>query len=168
MNVYQNSTEGVVSFNITTFDLAGNSLTVNQTQLNSPNITIDRVNPTLSNLTIYSNNRNTSLATLGDTLNITITVNEDLSSANITLLDATYAMSITDTVANASVIVDATHADGKVEFNITAFDLAGNSLTVNQTQLDSPNITIDKNVPSVTNLTLYSNNRIHHLQELVI
>ena len=25
------------------------------------------------------------------------------------------------------------HADGKVEFNITAFDLAGNSLTVNQT-----------------------------------
>ena len=158
VNVYQNSTEGVVSFNITAFDLAGNSLTVNQTQLNSPNITIDRVNPTLSNLTIYSNNRNTSLATLGDTLNITITVNEDLSSANITLLDATYAMSITDTVANASVIVNATHADGKVEFNITAFDLAGNSLTVNQTQLDSPNITIDKNVPSVTNLTLYSNN----------
>ena len=119
VNVYQNSTEGVVSFNITTFDLAGNSLTVNQTQLNSPNITIDRVNPTLSNLTIYSNNRNTSLATLGDTLNITITVNEDLSSANITLLDATYAMSITDTVANASIIVDATHADGNLWYHST-------------------------------------------------
>ena len=95
---------------------------------------------------------------LGDTLNITITANEDLSSANITLLDATYTMSITDMVANASVIVNASHADGKVEFNITTFDLAGNSLTVNQAQLDSPNITIDKNVPSVTNLTLYSNN----------
>ena len=95
---------------------------------------------------------------MGDTLNITITANEDLSSANITLLDATYTMSIADMVANASVIVDASHADGKVEFNITAFDLAGNSLTVNQAQLDSPNITIDKNVPSVANLTLYSNN----------
>ena len=95
---------------------------------------------------------------MGDTLNITITANEDLSSANIALLDATYTMSITDMVANASVIVNAAHADGKVEFNITAFDLAGNSLTVNQAQLDSPNITIDKNVPSVTNLTLYSNN----------
>ena len=140
------------------FESAGNSLTVNQTQLNSSNLTIDQTNPTLSNLTIYSNNHNTSLATLGNTLNITITVNESLSSANITLLDATYAMSITDMVANASVIVNASHADGKVEFNITAFDLAGNSLTVNQTQLDSPNITIDKNVPSVTNLTLYSNN----------
>ena len=149
---------GVVSFNITAFDLAGNSLTVNQTQLNSSNLTIDQTNPTLSNLTIYSNNHNTSLATLGNTLNITITVNESLSSANITILDATYTMSIADMVANASVIVNAAHADGKVEFNITTFDLAGNSLTVNQAQLDSPNITIDKNVPSVANLTLYSNN----------
>ena len=158
VTVDENSAEGVVSFNITAFDLAGNSLTVNQTQLNSSNLTIDQTNPTLSNLTIYSNNHNTSLATLGDILNITITVNESLSSANITLLDSTYTMSITDMVANASVIVNATHADGKVEFNITAFDLAGNSLTVNQAQLDSPNITIDENVPSVTNLTLYSNN----------
>ena len=122
------------------------------------NLTIDQTNPTLSNLTIYSNNHNTSLATLGDILNITITANENLSSANITLLNATYAMSITGVVANASVIVNATHADGKVEFNITAFDLAGNSLTVNQTHLNSPNITIDENVPGVTNLTLYSNN----------
>ena len=78
---------------------------------------------------------------MGNTLNITITANESLSSANITVfLNATYAMSITDMVANASVIVNASHADGKVEFNITAFDLAGNSLTVNQTQLDSPNL----------------------------
>ena len=158
VNVYQNSTEDEVLFNITAFDLAGNSLTVNQTHLNSSNLTIDQTNPTLSNLTIYSNNHNTSLATLGDILNITITANENLSSANITLLNATYAMSITGVVANASVIVNATHADGKVEFNITAFDLAGNSLTVNQTHLNSPNITIDENVPGVTNLTLYSNN----------
>ena len=127
VTVDENSTEGVVSFNITAFDLAGNSLTVNQTQLDSSNLTIDQTNPTLSNLTIYSNNHNTSLATLGNTLNITITANENLSSANITLLNATYAMSITGVVANASVIVNATHADGKVEFNITAFDLAGNS-----------------------------------------
>ena len=148
---------GRFEFNITAFDLAGNSLTVNQTQLLFKPY-IDQTNPTLSNLTIYSNNHNTSLATLGDILNITITANESLSSANITLLDSTYAMSIAGMMANASVIVNASHADGKVEFNITAFDLAGNSLTVNQTQLDSPNITIDKNVPSVTNLTLYSNN----------
>ena len=151
--------DGQVEFNITTFDLAGNSLTVTQTNLNSQNLTIDRTNPTLSNLTIYSNNaHNTSLATLGDTLNITITANENLSSAEIILLNSTYAMNITGQIANASVIVNASHADGKVEFNITTFDLAGNSLTVTQANLNSPDLTIDKNVPSVSNLSLYSNN----------
>ena len=158
VNVYSNSTEGEVLFNITAFDLAGNNLTVNQTNLTSSNLTIDHTNPTLSNLTIYSNNHNTSLATLGNTLNITITANENLSIANITLLNSTYAMNITGMVANASVTVNASHADGQVEFNITAFDLAGHSLTVNQTNLISSNLTIDKNIPTVSNLSLYSNN----------
>ena len=158
VNVYSNSTEGEVLFNITTFDLAGNNQTVNQTNLTSSNLTIDHTNPTLSNLTIYSDNHNTSLATLGNTLNITITVDENLSIANITLLNSTYAMNITGMIANASVTVDATHADGQVEFNITAFDLAGHNLTVTQTNLISPNLTIDKKVPGVSNLTLYSNN----------
>ena len=158
VNVYSNSTEGEVLFNITAFDLAGNNLTVNQTNLTSSNLTIDHTNPTLSNLTIYSNNHNTSLATLGNTLNITITANENLSIANITLLNSTYAMNITGMIANASVTVNASHADGQVEFNITAFDLAGHSLTVNQTNLTSSNLTIDKNIPTVSNLSLYSNN----------
>ena len=144
MSVLQNSSNGPVAFNITAYDSAGNEFNITQDDA-SANVIIDTVNPALSNLTIYSNNsHNTSLATLGNTLNITITANENLSSANITLLNATYAMSITGVVANASVIVNASHADGKVEFNITAFDLAGNSLTVNQTQLNSPNITIDQ------------------------
>ena len=151
--------DGQVEFNITTFDLAGNSLTVTQANLNSQNLTIDRTNPTISNLTIYSDNaHNTSLATLDDTLNITITTNENLSSANITILGAMYTMSTSGMVANASVTVNSSHADGQVEFSITTLDLAGNSLTVNQTNLNSPDLTIDKSVPSVTNLTLYSNN----------
>ena len=158
VNVYENSTEGEVLFNITAFDLAGNNLTVTQTNLTSSNLTIDHTHPTLSNLTIYSDNHNTSLATLGNTLNITITANENLSSANIMLLNDTYAMNITGQIANANVKVNENHTDGQVKFNITAFDLAGNNLTVNQTNLNSSNLTIDKNVPSVTNLTLYSNN----------
>ena len=158
MTVNETSPEGDVLFNITAFDLAGNNLTVTQTNLTSSNLTIDRTNPTLSNLTIYSDNHNTSLATLGNTLNITITANENLSSAEIVILNSTYAMNITGQIANASVIVNENHTDGQVKFNITAFDLAGNNLTVNQTNLNSSNLTIDKNVPSVTNLTLYSNN----------
>ena len=159
VSVDETSPEGEVLFNITAFDLAENNLAVTQTNLNSSNLTIDRTNPTLSNLTIYSNNaHNTSLATLGDTLNITITANENLSSAEIMLLNSTYAMNITGQIAYASMMINASHADGKVEFNITAFDLAGNSLTVTQANLNSSNLTIDKNVPGVVNLGLYSNN----------
>ena len=95
---------------------------------------------------------------MGDTLNITITASENLSSANITLLGYTYTMSTSGMVANASVTVNASHADGQVAFSITALDLAGNSITVNQANLNSLDVTIDKTVPSVTNLTLYSNN----------
>ena len=86
ISVLQNSPNGLVAFNITAYDGAGNEFNV--TQNNVPaNVIIDTANPTLSNLTIYSDNpHNTSLATLDDTLNITITANEDLSSANITIL----------------------------------------------------------------------------------
>ena len=95
---------------------------------------------------------------MGDALNITITANEDLASANITILGATYTMSTSGMVANASVTVGESHADGQVDFSITALDLAGNSLAVTQVNLNSPNLTIDKNAPGVVNLTIYSNN----------
>ena len=158
ISVLQNFPNGPVAFNITAYDAAGNEFNITQNDA-SANVIIDTANPESSNLTIYSNNpHNISLATLGNILNITIAANENLSSANITLLNSTYAMSITGMIANASVTVNATHADGQVEFNITAFDLAGNNLTVNQTNLNSPNLIIDKNVPGVTNLSLYSNN----------
>ena len=130
ITVLQNSPNGLAAFNITAYDGAGNEFNVTQDDV-SANVIIDTANPTLSNLTIYSNNaHNTSLATLGDALNITITANENLSSANITILGATYTMSTSGMVANTSVTVNSSHADGKVEFNITHFDLAGNSLTV--------------------------------------
>ena len=158
VNVDQNSAEGEVLFNITAFDLAGNSFTTNQTQLNSSNVTIDTESLMLENLTIYSNNTNTSLATVNNILNITITVDETLKAANITILGSTYVMSVSGAVANANVTVDQNSAEGEVLFNITAFDLAGNSFTVDQTQLNSSNVIIDTSSPTLDNLTIYSNN----------
>ena len=111
----------------------------------------------LDNLTIYSNNANASLATVNNILNITITANEILKDANITILGSTYVMSVNGKVANASVNVDQNSAQGEVLFNITAFDLAGNSFTANQTELGS-NVIIDTASPMLDNLTIYSNN----------
>ena len=149
VNVYSNSTEGEVLFNITAFDLAGNNFTADQTQLNSSNVIIDTSSPMLDNLTIYSNNANTSLATINNILTITITANETLKAANITILGFTHVMDVSGAVASASVTVDQNSAEGDVSFNITAFDLAGNSFTANQTQLNSSNVTIDHSIPGV-------------------
>ena len=46
-------------------------------------------------------------------------------------------------MANSGANVENLH-QGDVLFNITAFDLAGNNLTVTQTDLTSSNLTIDR------------------------
>ena len=100
--------------------------------MNSSNVIIDTSSPTLDNLTIYSNNANPSLATVSNILNITITVDETLKAANITILDSTYVMDVNGVVANASVTVSQDSDEGEVSFNITAFDLAGNNFTADR------------------------------------
>ena len=141
ISVLQNSPNGPVEFNITAYDGSGNAFDVTQT-LVSTNVIIDTVNPESSNLTIYSNNSRTDYAMAGHLLNITITANEALKNANITILNSTYVMDVNGTVANASVNVYSNSTEGEVLFNITAFDLAGNNQTVNQTNLTSSNLTI--------------------------
>ena len=158
VNVYSNSTKGEVLFNITAFDLAGNNFTADQTELGSSNVIIDNESPMLDNLTIYSNNANASLATVNNILNITITANETLKNANITILGSTYVMNVSGAVANASVTVDQNSAEGEVLFNITAFDLAGNNFTADQTELDSSNVIIDSSIPGVQSLNVVSDN----------
>ena len=158
VNVDQNSAQGEVLFNITAFDLAGNNFTADQTELDSSNVIIDTSSPMLDNLIIYSNNANTSLATINNILNITITANETLKAANITILGSTYAMNVNGVVASASVTVDQNSVEGDVSFNIVVFDLAGNSFAVDQTQLSSSNVIIDSSIPGVQSLNVTSDN----------
>ena len=67
-------------------------------------------------------------------------------------------MNVSGAVANANVTVSQDSAEGDVSFNITAFDLAGNNFTADQTQLDSSNVIIDHSIPSVQYLNVTSNN----------
>ena len=158
VTVFENSTNGFVEFNITAYDKTGNVFNVTEEDITSNNTIIDTNYPSLANLTIYSNNANASLATINNILNITITANETLNDANITILGSTYVMSVNDKVANASVNVDQNSTEGEVLFNITAFDLAGNNFTADQTQLNSSNVIIDRSIPSVHYLNVTSNN----------
>ena len=160
ISVLQNFPNGPVAFNITAYDGAGNEFNVTQNDT-STNVMIDTVNPALSNLTIYSNNSRTDYAMAGHLLNITITANEDLKAANVTIFGITSMMIVNGTTASANVTVDENSAEGDALFNITAFDLAGNNLTATQTNLTSSNITIDRTNPTISNLTIYSNNPLN-------
>ena len=157
IQVLQNSPNGPVEFNITAYDKTGNVFNVTPENITGSNVEIDTITPSLADLTIYSNNANPSLATVNNNLTITITANENLKAANITILGSTYTMSVNDAMATANVTVSQDSKEGDVSFNITAIDLAGNSFTANQTQLSS-NVIIDRSIPGVQNLNVVSDN----------
>ena len=158
VTVDQNSAEGDVLFNITAFDLAGNSFVVDQTQLFSPNVIIDRTNPQLVDLLAYSDDNNTSLARIGNVVNITLNVTESLQSATIGILDNTITMDIVNNIAYTTITVLQNHTNGPLEFNITAYDKTGNILNVTQDNITGDNVVIDTIDPSLEDLTIYSNN----------
>ena len=158
ITVLENHPNGFVEFNITAYDKTGNVFNVTQANITGNNTIIDTNNPSLTDLTIYSNNANTSLATINNILSITITANETLKAANITILGFTHVMSVNGAVASADVTVLQDSAEGDVSFNITAFDLAGNNFTADQTELNSSNVTIDSSIPGVQSLSVTSNN----------
>ena len=61
-------------------------MTVNQMNLNSSNLTIDKNVPSVTNLSLYSNNLNSSLARAGDLINITLEVSEQIYNATLQIL----------------------------------------------------------------------------------
>ena len=158
ITVQHDSQNGPVEFTITAYDKTGNVFNVTPENITGNNVVIDTNNPSLADLTIYSNNANTSLATVNNILTITITANETLKAADITILGFTHVMNVNGAVASADVTVLQDSAEGDVSFNITAFDLAGNNFTANQTQLNSSNVTIDSSIPGVQNLNVVSDN----------
>ena len=149
--------DGQVEFNITTFDLAGNNMTVNQTNLNSSNLTIDKNIPGVTNLGLYSNNSNSSLARAGDLINITLEVSEQIYNATLQILNTTINMTELNNVAYANITVLQNFTNGPVAFNITAYDGSGNEFNVTQNDT-SANVIIDTVDPKSSNLTIYSNN----------
>ena len=157
MMINASHADGQVEFNITAFDLAGNSLTVNQTNLNSPNLTIDKNVPGVINLGLYSNNSNSSLARAGDLINITIELSEQIYDATLQILNTTINMTESINTAYANITVLQNSTNGPVVFNITAYDGAGNEFNVAHDHAFT-NVIIDTVNPESSNLTIYSNN----------
>ena len=77
-----------------------------QTNLISPNLTInDKKVPGVSNLSLYSNNSNSSLARAGDLINITLDASESIYNATLQILNTTINMTELNNTAYANITV---------------------------------------------------------------
>ncbi|MDH4200646.1 MAG: chitobiase/beta-hexosaminidase C-terminal domain-containing protein, partial [Spirochaetia bacterium] len=114
--------------------------------------TIDTTPPTLTTVTLVSNNANTILAKVGDQITLSITASEALSTPPVVTI-AGVPVSVTTnsaTTYSAMRIVASSDTEGPVAINISGYkDLAGNT-GFSVTSPTSGSVAIDRTPPTVS------------------
>uniref|UniRef100_A0AC34GF92 Fibronectin type-III domain-containing protein n=1 Tax=Panagrolaimus sp. ES5 TaxID=591445 RepID=A0AC34GF92_9BILA len=142
--------EGIIAFNIAFTDLAGNAGTAVTATTNSSSVTYDKTIPTLTAVTIASNNLTTSLAKAGDLITLNFTAAEAIAIPTVTIGGT--AVTPTNSGGNnwvATQIVSGTTPEGVLAFNIAFSDLPGNAGTPVTATTNSSTVTIDRTAPAV-------------------
>ena len=134
-------------------DNHGTSLTLN-----------DQTAPTLSSVSIASNNSTSTLAAVGDNVTLTFTASETISTPVVTFLSGGAA--ITDTsvtyvntsgnIWTAVYTTESNDTTGSVTYSIAFSDSAGNAGTAVTSGTGS--VTFDKTVPTLSSVGIASNN----------
>ena len=86
----------------------------------------------MTNLTLYSNNSNSSLARAGDLINITLEASEQIYNATLEILGTEINMIESNNTAYANISVLQNSPNGPIAFNITAYDIADNKFNITQ------------------------------------
>ena len=151
--------DGSASYAFTLADASGNTTSVSSA---GSAVTIDNTKPTLSLVSIASDNANDAYAKQGDDITLTITADEDLIAAPTVFIagrSATVASvggSATD--YTASLTTNSTDTQGAVAISIAFSDLAGITGDVVTATTNSSSVTFDRSVPTLTALSMTSNN----------
>ena len=131
-------------------DLSGNYNTVS----NTLSIDYDSTVPTLSSVSISSNNTNSALAKVGDVVTLSFTSSETIQTPNVTIAgnSGSGLISLSNTGNNWTSTYTMREADteGAVAFTIAFSDLAGNPGTPVIAVSDSSSVTFDKTLPVIT------------------
>jgi hypothetical protein len=90
---------GMISFNISFSDPAGNNGTDVTATTNSSSVTFDKTAPSLSAVSIASNNANTSLVKTGETVTLSFTSGETITTP-ISNHSGSYSYCVTNTSGN--------------------------------------------------------------------
>ena len=160
--------DGVVAFSITYSDLASNDggIATSPTAGNS-DVTVDNTAPTLTTVSIESDNADPSRATTGDTVTLTFTSSEPIEIPNVTIdgdVPTTLIGNSNDTIWSATKTITAADVDGSaVTFTIDFTDWATNAGTQVTATDDSSAVTVyqptlDTTPPILTVVSIESNN----------
>ena len=149
-------TEGEVSISVTYTDYAGNSGTTQTDITSGNNVTFDQTTPTLTAVSILSNNiYDSSLAKVGDQITLSITADETITDPP------------TFTIAGDAVVPTGAGTDwtgvytmlsdddaGTIAFSISFEDLAANAGVVVTTTVDGSSVTFDKTATDMSGVAV--------------
>lgn len=150
---------GVVNFSIDYEDLAGNQGTQTTSTTNETSVTIQYIIPTLDIVTIYSNNANTAIAEVGDTVTLDFTASDQIADISVSILGNNVTASlVSGNQYRAQYTVQGGDAAGVVPFYIDYKDLYNNPATTVTGTTDSSSVTVQYVVPTLDIVTIYSDN----------
>lgn len=143
--------QGTVAYTINFTDIAGNGGTTVSTSTDGSSVVFDSVRPTLSGVTISSNNNDKTLATIYNTITVQFTASESLlSSSIIVTIDGQVATvtSLGNNKYKATYVMQSGDTEGNIPFTIDFKDLAGNSGTQVTGTSDGSAVTYDSTGPN--------------------
>ena len=135
-----------------------NSISDNQS------IVIDTTVPTLTSVTIASNNANTTMAKVDDNVTITFTASETIQSSPTVTIDGNPADSVTNTTGNdwtASRVMKTGDTQQVIAFAINFVDTAGNSGVQVTAVIDGSSVTFDETAPVISAVDPASSNKVN-------
>jgi gliding motility-associated-like protein len=121
--------------------------------------TIDQTIPTLSAVTITSNNLAIGRVKVGEVVTLSFTASEVVNAPLVTI--ATHTVTATNTTGNnwtAAYTLTNSDVEGIVPFNISFADLSGNSGTTVTATTNSSSVVFDRSVPTLSTVAIASNN----------
>jgi len=130
-------------------DAAGNNNLASSSTDNT--VTRDTVAPTLSPVTIASNNANTARAKVGDVITLSFTSNEAIQTPTVSLAGS--AAVVANGGGNnwtATLTVGAGTTEGVAAISVAFSDTAGNTGTTVTSTTNASSVTVDRTAPTVT------------------
>lgn len=121
--------------------------------------TCDSTPPSLSSVSIDSNNASSTLAKAGNQITLTFTVDETIATPTVSFNSGGVLASSSPVITNttgdtwtASYIITAGNTNGAVTFTIDFADLAGNNGTQVTSVTDGSSVVVDRTAPSLTSI----------------